>query len=127
MSKKRGWNWIPTQINLKFFNEFILDHLIRGTRGPRRKISDFKIFNYILKVLHTGCQWENLPIDLDSEGKPEISYSRVYKIYVFWRKRGVFDRIFTNSIKVLHEKGYLDTSVIHGDGTTTAAKKGATI
>ena len=37
---------------------------------------------------------------------------------------GCFEDIFVGSVSVLHEKGHLDTSVIHGDGTTTAAKKG---
>ena len=32
--------------------------------------------------------------------------------------------IFEGSVSQLQEKGYLDISVIHGDGTTTAAKKG---
>src|SRR6202012_753917 len=34
------------------------------------------------------------------------------------------DAIFTGSVSRLHEDGRLDTTVIHGDGTTTAAKKG---
>src|SRR6202012_2436714 len=34
------------------------------------------------------------------------------------------DAIFTGSVSRLHEDGRLDTAVIHGDGTTTAAKKG---
>jgi Transposase DDE domain len=32
--------------------------------------------------------------------------------------------IFAGSVARLHEDGRLDTAVIHGDGTTTAAKKG---
>ena len=32
--------------------------------------------------------------------------------------------IFENSVIVLHEKGRLDTSIIHGDGSLTTAKKG---
>ena len=47
MSKKVGWNWIPTTASLEFFDEFILEHLIKGTRGPRRKISDFKVTNCV--------------------------------------------------------------------------------
>jgi len=31
---------------------------------------------------------------------------------------------FEGSVSQLHQKEYLDISVIHGDGTTTAAKKG---
>ncbi len=38
--------------------------------------------------------------------------------------RGCFDAIFAGSVSQLHQKEYLDISVIHGDGTTTVAKKG---
>jgi hypothetical protein len=38
--------------------------------------------------------------------------------------KGIFDAIFVASVKELHEAGKLDVSVIHGDGTSTAAKKG---
>ena len=34
------------------------------------------------------------------------------------------DAIFAGSVSRLHEDDRLDTTVIHGDGTTTAAKKG---
>jgi hypothetical protein len=34
------------------------------------------------------------------------------------------DAIFAGSVSRLHEDGRLDTAVIHGDGTTTVAKKG---
>ena len=32
--------------------------------------------------------------------------------------------MFEGSLLALHEHDLLDTSIIHGDGTTTAAKKG---
>jgi len=35
-----------------------------------------------------------------------------------------FDAIFEESVLQLHQQEYLDISVIHGDGTTTVAKKG---
>src|SRR5450631_4904216 len=37
---------------------------------------------------------------------------------------GCLDAIFSGSVAALQEHGHLDLSVIHGDGTTTAAKKG---
>ena len=127
MSKKPDWNWIPTTASPGFFDEFILKHLTKGSRGPKRKLSDFKIFNYILRVLHTGCQWESLVIDKDETGKPEIHYTNIYKVFRLWERDNCFDNIFTSSVKILYDKGLLDTTVIHGDGTTTSAKKGVTI
>jgi hypothetical protein len=41
-----------------------------------------------------------------------------------WQAEGCFNAIFEGSVLKLHEDNRLDLSVIHGDGTTTAAKKG---
>lgn len=111
-------------MTLSQFNEFILTHLTSGKRGPVPKISFHKIFNYILKLMHTGCQWAELPIKTNADGQPEIHYTRIYQTFRRWEKDGCFDAIFENSLVQLKENNKLDTSVIHGDGTTTAAKKG---
>lgn len=118
---------IPVALSENEFNEFILPNLKQGTRGPSKKVSDFKIFNYILKLMHTGCQWYNLPIDKDEFGKPEIHYTRIFKRFKFWVKHGCFDKIFESSVFRLNEAGKLDLSILHGDGTNTAAKKGVII
>ena len=124
---KRLQGAIPVALSEKDFNEFVLPHLKQGTRGPQKKISDFKIFNYILKLLHTGCQWSNIPIASLECGKPEIHYTRIFKRFKFWVNNGSFDNIFDSSVLRLHEAGKLDVTVLHGDGTSTAAKKGAII
>ena len=82
------------------------------------------MFNYILQLLYMGCQWKELPIEKDQEGHPEIHYTRVYSTFRRWDAAGCFDAIFTNSVSTLLQADLLDTTVIHGDGTTTAAKKG---
>jgi transposase len=74
--------------------------------------------------MHTGCQWAELPIEKDAIGQPEIHYTRVYQKFGFWQNRGCFDNIFKNSVLTLHLNNMLNLDVIHGDGTTTAAKKG---
>ena len=58
---------IPVKLTEDQFNEFILRHLPTRKRGPGYKISDFKIFNYILYFLHTDCQWKMLPIAPDQK------------------------------------------------------------
>ncbi|EQC00799.1 transposase tnpA [Photorhabdus temperata subsp. temperata M1021] len=75
-------------------------------------------------LLYLGCQWKMLPIDKGPDGRPEIHYTRVYASYRRWLTLGCFDSIFTGSVSLLHQGGMLDLAVIHGDGTTTAAKKG---
>jgi transposase len=82
------------------------------------------IFNYILKLLYLGCQWQELPIEKDKDGRPEIHYTRIYRAFRRYEAQGCFNVIFASSVLLLHQHELLDVSVIHGDGTTTAAKKG---
>ena len=124
---KPRYNWIPTELPESDFNEFIFPHITGGRRGPKPKISYFKMFNYFLYLMHTGCQWYKLPIDKDPFGRREISYSRLFRHFQQWIKSGFFDRVFEASVAKLAKESLLDTSVLHGDGTTTAAKKGAII
>lgn len=116
---------IPTHLTLDEFNEFVLPHLPQPPRfGPPPKVTAYKLFNYILRFLYLGCQWVSLPIDLDEEGKPEIHYTNIYRRFKAWVKHGLFKIIFEGSVSLLAQHGLLDASILHGDGTTTAAKKG---
>ena len=67
---------------------------------------------------------KQLPIEKASTGKPEIHYTRICSAFRRWQANGCIDAIFTGSVLTLKQTGHLDTSVIHGDGTTTVAKKG---
>ena len=78
MKEKRQYNKIPTVLKECEFNEFVLPHLKKGSRGPDKKISFFKLFNYILKLMHTGCQWEQIPIEKDETGKLEIHHTNIF-------------------------------------------------
>lgn len=124
MAESKPWQGIPTNLTLEQFEEFVLPHLHLGSRGPQPKLPLHKIFNYILKLLYLGCQWKELPIEKDKAGRPEIHYSRIYSAFRRFEAQGCFNAIFAGSVSQLHWKGQLDISVIHGDGTTTAAKKG---
>ena len=75
--------------------------------------------------MHTGCQWYQLPIDKNPDGRPEINYSRLFRHFQRWIKSGFLDRVFESSVAKLAKESLLNTRVLHGDGTTTAAKKGA--
>lgn len=121
IKQRRG---IPTSVDAREFEQFVWPYLTEGRRGPRPKVALLTLFNYILLALYLGCQWKELPIAKDRDGRPEIHYSRVYRAFRRWAADGCFEVIFANSVFELHEHGLLDTSVVHGDGTTTAAKKG---
>ena len=45
-------------------------------------------------------------------------------MFRYWRARGCIDAIFAGSVSALHRHDLLDISVVHVDGTKTAAKKG---
>jgi transposase len=124
MSQSKPWQGIPTHLTLEQFKEFVLPHLHIGSRGPQPKLALHAIFNYILKLLYLGCQWKELPIEKNKKGKQEIHYTRIYAAFRRYEVHGCFDAIFAGSVSILSLKGYLDISVIHGDGTTTVAKKG---
>jgi hypothetical protein len=116
---KKEFNELPAKVSQKDFNKYIKPHLSQGTRGPKSKISLYKIFNYILYVLHTGCQWDKLPIR-----KNEIHWSAVYNRHNRWSKDGSYKNLFLHSVKILRDNGELDLSILHNDGSNTVAKKG---
>ena len=124
MAQSQLWQRISTSLTLEQFEEFVLPHLPKGSRCPQPKLSLHTIFNYILKLLYLGCQWKELPIEKNKTGRPEIHYTRLYAAFRRFEAQGCFDAIFAGSVYHLHQKEFLDISVIHGDGTTTAAKKG---
>jgi transposase len=115
---------IPTKLSVEQFEQFVLPHLSTGRRGPAPTLGLHKIFNYVLQLLYMGCQWKALPIEKNDEGRPEIHYTRIYRALRRWQADGCIDRIFSGSVHKLHQDQLLDLTVIHGDGTTTAAKKG---
>jgi len=127
MANSKRYRSIPVKLNKEEFNQFVLPHLTKGSRGPATKLSFLRLFNYILNLMHTGCQWEQLNIKKDRSGNAEIHYSRVFCTFKRWVKDGCFEKIFIGSVTTLFEKNLLDLDIIHGDGTTTAAKKGAII
>ena len=53
---------IPTKVTEKQFAEYIDPYLSKAKRGFSCQIPRYKLFNYILYWLHTGCQWEEIPI-----------------------------------------------------------------
>ena len=124
MSQSKQPCAIPTSLSAEQFNEFVCPFLTEGRRGPKPKVALHTMFNYISRFLYLGCPWKELSIAHGLDGEPEIHYTRVYRQFRRWHDEGCFEVIFANSVFALHDSGLLDTSVVHGDGTTTAAKKG---
>src|SRR3989338_5997446 len=119
--QKLVYNAIPKQISLKNFNHYIKQCLKTRFKGPKPKLSFYKVFNYILYVLHTGIQWEQL-----RTRRNELHWSNIYKWHNRWSKDGSYHTLFEASVIELRDNDHLDLSILHGDGSNIVVKKGGT-
>jgi transposase len=115
---------IPVQLSETEFKEFIFPHLSMPRRGPKCKLGYHRLFHLVLWVLYTGMQWKCWPVPQDAQGKPAIHYTTVYRAFAKWADDGSLWQAFIASVRHLAAEKHLDTSVLHGDGTKTVAKKG---
>ena len=120
--KSTKYNGIPKQVSRKDFNRYILPHLSKRIKGPKPKLSFYKIFNYILYVLHTGIQWNQL-----RTRRNELHWSNVYKWHHRWSKDGSYENLFQASVIHLLDTDELDTTRLHGEGSNTIVKKGVSV
>jgi transposase len=118
---------IPVQLSEPEFTAFILPHLSMPKRGPKCKLGYHRVFNLILWILYTGMQWKCLPVPTDAQGQPAIHYTTIYKVFARWADDGSLWQAFVASVRHLAVEQHLDTSILHGDGTNTVAKKGAMV
>ena len=77
-----------------------------------------------MRVLSTGMKWEDLEIKKDQKGFPEIHHTSVFRAFQGWVNDGIFDKIFEASVMKLFQEKLVDCTILHGDGTNHAAKKG---
>ena len=124
LAQKPATTPIPVQLSVTEFQQFILPHLSMPKRGPKCKLGYHRVFNLILWLLYTGMQWKCLPVPKDCDGKAEIHYTTVYKVFARWSDDASLEEAFIASVAHLSEHNQLDLSVLHGDGTNTVAKKG---
>ncbi len=89
---------IPVQLSDSEFTAFILPHLSMPKRGPKCKLGYHRVFNLILWLLYTGMQWKCLPVPTDTNGKPAIHYTTVYKVFAKWADDGSLWQAFVASV-----------------------------
>jgi transposase len=118
---------IPVQLSEPEFTAFLLPHLSMPKRGPKCKLGYHRVFNLILWILYTGMQWKCLPVPTEAQGQPAIHYTTIYKVFARWADDGSLWQAFVASVRHLAVEQHLDTSILHGDGTNTVAKKGAMV
>ena len=73
---------IPVQLSESEFTTFILPHLSMPKRGPKCKLGYYRVCNLILWLLYTGMPWKCLPVPTDSDGKPALHDTTVYKVFL---------------------------------------------
>jgi transposase len=114
---------IPVALTEAQFVTHIEPHLSKAKRGFVSKQPLYRIFNSVLYVLHTGCQWEETPIRRDEHNQPEMSWQVPRYHFYKWSKDGSLERLFQAGIlKIRYE---LNLSILNLDGSHSAAKKGA--
>src|SRR5438045_2889632 len=111
IAEKPEFTLIPVQLSETEFNQFILPHLSMPKRVPKSKIRYHRVFNFILWVLYTGMQWKCLPIPKDTDGKPIIHYTRVFRAFAKWASDGSLQQAFIARVAHLSEEKKLDLSV----------------
>ena len=116
---------IPISVTEEQFRVHIRPHLSTAKRGFVCKIALCKVFNYILYRLHTGCQWDQLPINPDPSApeKKEISHDAVYYHFHKWSRDGSLERLLEHSILSIREQ--IDTHHLNLDGSHVGSRRSA--
>lgn len=116
---------IPTKLTKAQFEQYIGPHVSKAKRGYVSEQPLYKVFNYILYKLHTGCQWNALPIEILNDGQPVMSYQVPYYHFRKWSRDGSLQRLVDAGILLI--KYELNLSERNLDGSHTVAKKGAKV
>jgi len=116
---------IPESVTQEQFEQYILPYLTTAKRGYVSKTPLVGIFNLILYRLHTGCQWDCLPVAKDAEERQqrnEPSWQAVYDHWNQWSADGSLEGVWQQSIVTVRDD--LDLQQMNLDGSHAVAKKG---
>jgi transposase len=116
---------IPESVTPEQFEQSILPYLTTAKRGYVSKTPLVGIFNLILYRLHTGCQWDCLPVSKDAQERAQRnqpSWQAVYDHWSAWSADGSLERVWQHSIVCIKED--LDLQQLNLDGSHAIAKKG---
>jgi transposase len=93
-----GKNTMPYQTDLTLEQFKLIEDFLPKKKTTRpRKYSYYQIFNAILYVLISGCQWRMLPNDLPN-------WKTVHHYFLTWSKLEVFDQMLKKTLKPLDYK-----------------------
>src|SRR5260370_36741857 len=92
---------IPESVTEEQFRDYILPYLTTARRGYVSKTPLHGIFNLILYRLHTGCQWDCLPVSSDAlerERRTESSWQAQDEHRSQWSANGSLEKVWVHSI-----------------------------
>jgi transposase len=116
---------IPESVTPEQFEQHILPYLRTAKRGYVSKTPLCGIFNLLLYRLHTGCQWDRLPVSANAserECRGEPSWQAVYDHWSTWSADGSLERVWQHSIVSIQAD--LELRQLNLDGSHAVAKKG---
>ena len=116
---------IPESVTQEQFDQYILPHLSIAARGYVSKTPLVGIFNLILYRLHSGCQWDCLPVAKSAAerlARNEPSWQAVYYHWSKWSADGSLARVWQGSVASIQAD--LDLREMNLDGSHAIAKKG---
>ena len=90
LPRKPGWRDPPDEFWAKV--EPLLPRLKRRRNRGRPPVDRRKVFNGIVYVLRTGCQWKMMPREYGSG-------STCHRYFQKWRGRGVFLKLWGNCLR----------------------------
>ena len=79
---------------------------------------------YPVEYSTQACNGSACRLPRTADGKAEIHYTTIYRVFARWSDDGSLDQAFIASVRHLASHRQLDLSILHGDGTNTVAKKG---
>lgn len=101
---------IPTRLTADQFAVHVEPYLSKAKCGFVSQIPLHKIFNYVLYIRHTGCQWRQLPIDPDPfhPEQREISWAAIYYHFRKGSRDGSLKHVWQSSVQTI--RPWLDLS-----------------
>lgn len=99
--------------------EFIRPLLPKSAKTGRPRSNDREVLNGILYVLRTGCQWEDMPHDI--QASPKTCHRRLLE----YQRRRVWQKILRRLLKEANRRGYLNFKNAYHDASVVKSKRGA--
>jgi len=90
LPRRPGWRDVPDEFWAKV--QPLLPNHVRSPKGGRPPTPHRTIFNGILYVLRTGCQWKMLPREYGSS-------SAAHKHFQEWTRAGIFAKLWSHCLR----------------------------